>query len=257
MAFWYMALFLLPALVSLAYWIAKHRSRSWFGDDLSPTGVLTGTAQEHEAAIYILCARTEGLKGGLALHAWIVTKEAGSEQYNRYDKVGWGDPIRRNEYAPDAKWYANDPQVIKIIKGPETSLLIKRVEQLIKEYPHSKQGSYMAWPGPNSNTFVAHILRQIPEMEIVLPANAIGRDYLPGGRIVHIARDNRDINFNLYGLIGLSLGFRSGIELSFLGLVIGVDLATMNLKLPGFGRLILPKLPRWNFTGQFHQKETE
>ena len=260
---WYVALFLVPAFASLVCWITKHRSRSWYGDDLSPTGVINGIIAEHEAAIYILCARTEGLKGGLALHAWIVTKEAGSKEFNRYDKVGWGSPIRKNEYAPDAKWYANHPQLIKVVKGQAATALIPKIEQVIADYPHASEGCYLAWPGPNSNSFIAHILRQVPELDAVLPANAVGRDYLAGGAMVHIAADRKDVTLSYRGLFGCAFGFRSGLELHFLGLVIGMDLAKMRFKVPGFGLLEIPgflklrKLSGWAEVRSVVQRESE
>src|ERR1700738_5175796 len=43
------------------------------------------------------------------------------------------------------------------------------------------------WPGPNSNTFLAHIARQVPDLAIQLPSNAVGKDFLPGGRVVALA----------------------------------------------------------------------
>jgi hypothetical protein len=36
------------------------------------------------------------------------------------------------------------------------------------------------WPGPNSNTFTAAVLRAVPELAILLPPNAIGKDFRDG-----------------------------------------------------------------------------
>ena len=36
---------------------------------------------------------------------------------------------------------------------------------------------YRAWPGPNSNTFVAVMARRIPGLAVRLPWNAVGRRY--------------------------------------------------------------------------------
>ena len=41
----------------------------------------------------------------------------------------------------------------------------------------AQAGDYRIWPGPNSNSFTAAILRAVPELGVSLPANAIGRDY--------------------------------------------------------------------------------
>ena len=56
-----------------------------------------------------MAARTGGLKGAFSVHTWIVIKKAGAKAYERYDKVGWGMPIRRNAYPADGRWYSNVP----------------------------------------------------------------------------------------------------------------------------------------------------
>ena len=45
------------------------------------------------------------------------------------------------------------------------------------------------------------------------------------------------VEANLWGLLGLKLGWVEGLELNFFGLVVGIDLQNPALKLPGIGRL--------------------
>jgi cytosine/uracil/thiamine/allantoin permease len=47
----------------------------------------------------------------------------------------------------------------------------------IADYRYRNHGDYNAWPGPNSNTFVATILAAVPEIGVTLPATAIGKDF--------------------------------------------------------------------------------
>src|SRR6266567_1839912 len=44
----------------------------------------------------------------------------------------------------------------------------------------ARAGDYRIWPGPNSNSFVATILRAVPELAVSLPPNAVGRDFRDG-----------------------------------------------------------------------------
>ena len=104
--------FVAPALASLAVRAASSQPGSWRTADWSSSGLLPVAANQPEAAVYVMAARTGGLKGALAVHSWIVTKAAGSEQYTRYDKVGWGNPIRTNAYPADGRWYSNPPEVL-------------------------------------------------------------------------------------------------------------------------------------------------
>ncbi|QLF69744.1 DUF3750 domain-containing protein [Peteryoungia desertarenae] len=229
--------FILPSLVSAGLWATQERPARWSEAKWGSAGILPRAAQSPEAAIYVYSAMTGGMKGALASHAWIVTKEKGGE-YKRYDKVGWGSsPIRRNHRAPDAYWYSNPPRLVTSVHGAEAEALIPKVEAAIESYPHGEAGGYRIYPGPNSNTFVAHVLRSVPELDAVLPADAVGRDYLPHGAFYALDEDGRDLHLSLGGLAGLSVGARSGFEVNFLGLVAGVDVAPLALKLPGFGTM--------------------
>ena len=98
----------------------------------------------------------------------------------------------------------------------------------------------MIWPGPNSNTFVATVLRAIPEAETILPANAVGRDFRPRP-YVGLTDSRTGVEASLWGMLGLKVGWVEGIEVNFLGLVAGVDLREPGIKLPGFGRIGLPR----------------
>ena len=235
------ALFLLPAALSAGWWLSLDRPASWREADWSSSGILPPAAGERQAVIHVMAARTGGLKGALSTHSWIVIKRAGASAYDRYDKVGWGNPVRRNAYAADARWYSNTPFIVKTVRGEKAARLIPEIEAAIAAYPHSARGGYRIWPGPNSNSFVAHVLRQVPDLDAALPVTAVGRDYLADGsrwgRIWHVDADGLDAKFSLGGYAGISAGMRSGFEVNLLGLVAGVDIRHPAVKLPGFGRL--------------------
>lgn len=228
-------IYLLPALASAGLWAMKEHPTGYRNARWSSAGILPDASADRPAAIYIYSAMTGGLKGSIASHAWIVTKQEGAPAYQRYDKVGWGSPIRRNAYPPDAYWYSNMPRRVVELHGQEAQRLIPKIEQAIADYPYGKPGGYHIYPGPNSNTFVAHVLRSVPELGVVLPPDAVGRDYLPNGAFFHIADDWKDASFSLGGLLGLSVGLRSGFEVNFLGLVAGFDIVHPGIKIPGLG----------------------
>ena len=56
-------------------------------------------------------ARTGAWKGIFAVHSWIVFKRANARDWTRYDVVGWGNPVRTNDWPPDGRWYGNTPVV--------------------------------------------------------------------------------------------------------------------------------------------------
>ncbi|MEQ8402916.1 MAG: DUF3750 domain-containing protein [Roseitalea porphyridii] len=229
--------FFLPLGSATAWWLSVDRPASWREADWSASGVLPDPAASPDAAIYVMAARTGGLKGAVSVHSWLVVKPAGARRYDRYDKVGWGRPVRVNAYAADARWYSNAPFVVKAVHGAEAAALLPAVEAAIAAYPHDGRGDYRIWPGPNSNSFVAHVLRAVPALDAVLPPHAVGRDYLGDGPRVHVDADGRDVHFSLHGLAGLSAGIRSGLEVHLLGQALGIDVTRPALKLPGIGRI--------------------
>ena len=229
--------FLLPAGASVALYLSGDHPDSWRSADWTATGLLPEPAGGDEAAIYIMSARTGGLKGAIASHSWILLKHDDGAPYVRYDKVGWGSPIRRNGYPPDGRWYSNVPHVVGHIGGERAERLIPEVEAAIAAYPYSERGGYRIWPGPNSNTFVATVLRYVPQLGIRLPPEAVGRDYLPLASPVAVDPHWRDVDLSLGGYMGFGFGLDTGLEIRLAGLVFGVDLLRPALKLPGFGRL--------------------
>jgi hypothetical protein len=231
--------FVMPALATAGWWSAQEHPGSWSSADWSSSGILPRAPTEDEAAIYVLAARTGGLKGAFSLHSWLVVKKPGSGGYDRYDKVGWGSPIRHNAYAADGRWYSNAPEIVASATGPAAARLIPAVEQAIADYRYSNRGDYRIWPGPNSNSFVAHVLRSVPDLGVILPPNATGRDYAPGLLAVDIAPDWRDIHLTLGGYLGFAAGVRSGIEFHFAGLVAGLDFAAPAVKIPAYGTVRL------------------
>ncbi|MCD2180853.1 DUF3750 domain-containing protein [Rhizobium sp. GN54] len=233
----FLAIYLVPALASAGYWYLLDRPGSWREANWSSAGILPHPGDEPRATIHVFSAATGGMKGAFASHAWIVTKKEGAEHYDRYDKVGWGSPIRKNGYPADAYWYSNRPRAVVSLAGEEAARLIAKVEAAIASYPYAQAGGYRMWPGPNSNTFVAHVLRNVPELGAVLPPDAVGRDFLPFGTFVDIAPDGRDVHASLFGLIGFSAGLRSGLEIHLAGLVAGIDIMRPGVKIPALGRI--------------------
>jgi hypothetical protein len=94
----------------------------------------------------------------------------------------------------------------------------------------------------NSNTFTAYIAREVPELGLNLPSNAVGKDLLSGNALFASAPSGSGFQVSLYGLAGLLLAVDEGFELNVLGLNIGVDAAVQALKLPRIGRLGVNRL---------------
>ena len=112
--------------------------------------------------------------------------------------------------------------------------LIGRIDQAARAYPWG--GEYRLWPGPNSNTFTAWIARAVPELELDLPATAIGKDY-SGSRLIASAPSGHGFQLSVFGLLGLTASGVEGLEINLLGLTFGLNPLAPTLKLPMIGRI--------------------
>jgi hypothetical protein len=230
-------LFILPLAARGALFAFEDRPASWRTADWSSVGMLPQAAQHPQARVLVLSGRTGGLKGLLAVHSWIVVKRENAPAWSRYDVVGWGNPVRRNGWAADGRWYGDVPHVIADVRGAQAAALIPKIEAAVADYRYAEFGDYRIWPGPNSNSFVAAVLRAVPELRAALPANAIGKDFREQLFYVGTTDSGTGVEFNLAGLLGVKLGWVEGLELNFLSLVAGLDFRRPAIKLPSFGRL--------------------
>lgn len=228
--------FLAPVLLHALVWSAHGWPASWRDANWSSAGILPSPADFREATVRIYSARTGGWKGAIATHSWIVVKRNGAAQFDRYDVVGWGNPVRKNGYPPDGRWYSNTPELTFAVDGEAAERLVPKVEAAIAAYRWSKPGDYTLWPGPNSNTFVASILAAVPELDARLPSTAVGRDFPPDGHWTG-RTPSGGVRMSLGGYLGAVMGRSEGVEINFLGLVVGIDIRKPGLKLPGFGRI--------------------
>ena len=189
------------------------------------------------AIVQVYAAPTYGWRGLMALHPWIIFKRSGETAYTRYDVIGWRqtDIVQRNYALPDGLWYGSVPALLVDQRGEGVEAMIEQIETAIRNYPYPD--TYHAYPGPNSNTFLAHIGREVPALKLDLPANAIGKDYRPIGQPLGISSSGRGLQASILGLFGLNIGLEEGIEINILGLGFGLDLNSPGLRLPFIGRI--------------------
>jgi Protein of unknown function (DUF3750) len=230
------ALFLAPLVARAALYAAGNGPRSWRDADWSSTGMLPPPSDDKPARVIVFTGKAGAWKGIFAVHSWVVLKRANAAEWTRYDVVGWGNPVRTNGWPPDGRWFGNVPVAIADISGPDAEKLIPRIEAAVEDYRFNGAGDYRIWPGPNSNSFTAAVLRAVPDLGVALPPNAVGRDFRAG---LYAGRtDSRTgVELNLLGLADLKLGWVEGVEVNLLGLVAGLDLRHPGVKLPGFGRI--------------------
>lgn len=216
------------------------QAQDWRFASQNPVGWAPNPADFQPAVFQAYAAPTVRWRGKFGDHTWIAVKKPGAATYTRYEVIGFN--LRRNRSTvtetettnPDREWYGAPPTLLRDVRGPEAEKIIAALPAAVESYPHPF--TYRVWPGPNSNTFIAHLARQIPEMGLVLPGRAIGKDYT-GWRIIAPTPSGTGFQISLGGLVGVTLAGGEGLEVNVLGLVLGADPLDFAVTVPGVGRL--------------------
>ena len=211
----------------------------WRTASRESAGLAPDPASTREAVVQVYSARAVSWRGWFGVHTWIAVKPANAAEFTVHEVMGWrlkrtGTALVARNRAADGYWYGNKPELLADVRGAGVDDIIQRIETAITEYPYPDR--YHVWPGPNSNTFVAFVLRKVPELRVDLPPTAIGKDYL-GWRSVNKTPSGTGGQASLFGVVGVAAGIEEGLEVNVLGLNFGLDPKSLSIKLPLLGRL--------------------
>lgn len=143
----------------------------------------------------------------------------------------WGH-IRKDMFGPDRPIGSRNRMVVQDEWRGEEALRLVKVLRAPETYP--RRHRYWGWPGPNSNTYAAWVLREASVSADMSPL-AIGKDDLG---MIGFAPSTSKTGLQFYAFIlGWKVGILDGVELHLLGgLTLGVDCWPPALKTP-LGRL--------------------
>lgn len=218
---------------------------NWRLASREPVGLAPDPAATPEAVVQVYAARAVRWRGYFGVHTWIAVKPTNADAFTVYEVTGFrvrrgGTAVTVSQRAPDGRWFGSAPQLLAGVSGAGVDALIGRIEQAVAAYPYDH--TYRVWPGPNSNTFTAHVLRSVPDLRVDLPANAVGKDYL-GSRVFASSPSGTGAQASLFGVLGLLASAEEGLEVNLLGLAFGIDPNDVSLRLPFIGRLGLGNFP--------------
>jgi Protein of unknown function (DUF3750) len=209
-------------------------------DDVAVVGLAPGPEDNHESIVQVYAARSyEPLPRLVSVHTWIAYRRAGEAKYTIYEAHRFrphlsGRAVRTcQKDHPDRKWHGAEPTLLFEVRGEAAERAIEGIEDAIESYPDT----YRLWPGPNSNTLVAELVRSVDELQVDLPPTAIGKDFLPDWGVLAPAPSGTGWQVSLLGMLGVLVALEEGIEVNLFGLVFGLDLNPPALKLPIVGRL--------------------
>ncbi|MEP7311528.1 MAG: DUF3750 domain-containing protein [Pseudomonadota bacterium] len=211
----------------------------WRNLSRESVGLAPDPATTPEPVVQVYAARALAWRGYFGVHPWVAVKPRGARAFTVYEVNGWrlrssGSSVVRSERTPDGRWFGNSPELLADARGEGVDELIARIEAAVASYPWKDQ--YRVWPGPNSNTFIAHVLRAAPELRVDLPPTAMGKDWL-GLKSVAKLPSGTGAQVNVLGVLGVAAGLEEGVEVNLLGLTFGVDPRNLAVKLPLIGSI--------------------
>jgi hypothetical protein len=196
-------------------------------------------ARPDEPVVQLRFATLPSVCGALAVHCWFVLFDPDSRNWHRWEVwqnrgaggTSWGH-LHRDLMHPDRGVGGGACFVAAEWRGEEARSLT-RVLADPESYPFRE--TYRYWPGPNSNTYAAWVLRQAG-IFCCLDPRAIGKDFLG---IAGTLRSTTGFQVET-PLLGLKVDRTSGAELHVLCLTFGLERRPFALRTP-FGRLALPR----------------
>ena len=209
---------------------------------LRPAPPFTPTAaRPQEAVVQLRGATIPSPLGFLARHCWFAAFDPESGRWQRWEVwqkkdaggTSWGH-LHKDLMRPDAGVGGGHPQVLREWRGEEARALLA-VLNTPEEY--SLRDTYVAWPGPCCNTYVAWVLREA-RVPADLDPLALGKDYLGlAGAGVTPTRTGWQVETST---LGFKAGLRDGLECHFCGLTFGLDVWPPALETP-LGRIGFPE----------------
>jgi hypothetical protein len=215
-------------------------AQDWRTADRSSAGIAPSPEAEPQAVVQIYGARAFKWRGYFGIHPWISTKEKDAKAYTVYQVIGWRarsglSVVSMEEDIPDRRWFGAEPEVLYDIRGEKAEFIIEKIKEVAPTYPYPDL--YRVWPGPNSNTFVSFVIRNIPEIGMELPPTAIGKDWINKAQLVGLSESGTGVQVSALGVLGATVGLNEGVEVNILGLTFGIDLLRPAIKLPFIGRI--------------------
>lgn len=165
----------------------------------------------------------------LARHPWFAVRRAGETEWRVYEVPFLG--IERDPFADHDPY--GDPILHGMWRGAEAE---RAADCLAREAePWIRRNHYRFYPGPNSNTFGAAMLRAC-KLSASLPATAIGKDWR-GLAGAGLTTERTGIELQT-AIAGVRIGLKEGVQVHVLGLEFGIDLWPPALIVPfGPGRI--------------------
>jgi len=176
-----------------------------------------------------------------AHHSWFDVKRGNDAQWVRIEVASGSSGVMQNEIAPksayaDLRFRNREVRVLAFEVGEQARAQIEPLIAAASKLSQKYADEYVAWPGPNSNTFLSDASRRVDGLAFPLHHNAVSKDFalwIDAG----LTTSKTGVRVDTLP-IGFALALEEGVELHFLQLTFGISLWPPRLKLP-----FLPEIP--------------
>ena len=168
-----------------------------------------------------------------AHHTWVDYKD-GAQGWKRMESLGELGIGVLDLPASDAgldRWIDGAPvRLLGHVTGERAQRAIEQLQTRSRKLAPTYADGYRAWPGPNSNTFVAELAQGSSELAFVFDPNALGKDY--GGWFdAGLTASKTGVRVDTLPL-GFALALREGLELHLFQFTLGVSFDPPGIALP-------------------------
>jgi hypothetical protein len=183
--------------------------------------------------VQLRCGPLPDALGYVAVHYWFVAFDPDEGEWHRWELwqeadmggTSWGH-VHRDLLSPRSGINGYPPRIMAEWRG-RTALDLQTALADSREYPD--RNHYLAWPGPNSNTYIAWVLRRAGASADLDP-RGVGKDYL-GTAGVAATTSQTGVQAET-SLLGCKVGLFDGVEFHFLCFTFGLDTWPPAVKTP-------------------------
>jgi hypothetical protein len=163
-------------------------------------------------------------------------KPTGAPRSTRYEVFGFGvangaPAVLIDRIGPDNYWFRAQPLILLDRCGAGVDQMIAQLRAGVANSPYPN--TYRHWSGPNSNIFLRTSAGRFPSSRSGFPRTGSARISCRAAA----APSRSGFQVSLYGVIGILLAVREGLEVNLPGLSLGVAPVRPALRVPALGRL--------------------
>jgi hypothetical protein len=199
-----------------------------------------------EPIVQLRCAPLPDVLGYVAEHHWFLEFDPDEGRWHRWELwqdadcpvlpggASWGH-VHKDLGDVESGVNGYPPRIVAEWRG-QAARDLRAALAASPDYPY--RGRYLAWPGPNSNTYIAWVLRRAG-VPVDLGPLRIGTDYL--GRLGGVAVSTTRTGLQAETPVrGGKVGPLEGVEIHFLCFTLGIDTWPPAVKTP-LGRVGFPE----------------